>query len=643
MARTQEAANGSNAVLNKLKKQFEDFASLKTAEHGEQRQGRLYYHGSHWTKEQLAELKKRGQPPTSTPVFARKINGFVGLVERLRQDPKAYPRTPQEDQGAELCTAALRYVMEQQDWVTKSTMVTLHGAVEGLGGIELGLEPGDSGVEGDYDVSIEYVDPDVFFYDPRSFRPDFSDARYMGVARWLDVEDAKARFPDKADELDSRLGAGEEFTFDTDRGMKWVNTAQKQLVIVEHWYKKGDEWHWAYYTSGLMLQEGQSPYQDEKGKDFCRFIMWSSFVDQDGDRYGFLRNMKSLVDEINQRGSKALHLLSMRRIIMEQGAVEDVEVLRREAVRPDGVIVHQPGLVLTFEDAKTLADMQGQLAMRESARQELENFGPNPALVGQTKATSGRDRELMQQAGLAELGPFLISRKGWTIRVYRSVWNILKNRWTAERWIRVTDAEGVQQPIQINGQQPDPATGMMVKVNEIGALDVDIIIDEGPDVVNMMSDTLEALQSVAAKGTPVPPEVVIELMPLPDSMKKRLVGMMQQAQEPPPGAQEAMQIELAQGAAKVEETKASAILKMSQASAAQRPEQPSAPDQGMSGPEVMELFARIDEIKANTILKLSQAEKTSVETQLAPQQMAQKAESDRMRADQMRQRASVGA
>ena len=108
-----------------LQQQFENFQQSKAAEQREQRQGRLYYHGSHWTSAQLEELKRRQQPPSTTPLFARKMNGFVGLVERLRQDPKAYPRTEKEGQGAELCTASLRFVFEQQEWDAISPTVTL--------------------------------------------------------------------------------------------------------------------------------------------------------------------------------------------------------------------------------------------------------------------------------------------------------------------------------------------------------------------------------------------------------------------------------------------------------------------------------------------------------------------------------------
>lgn len=637
-AGTEATPGEAYAAIPKLRKQFEDYASLKVQESDEQREARRYYHHSQWTTTQLEELKRRGQPPVTTPLFARKVNGFVGLVERLRQDPKAYPRTPNEEQSADLATAALRYALDEQEWNAKSPLVSGHGAVDGIGGIEIGLTAGDSGVEGDYDISLDYVEPDTFFYDPRSFRPDFSDARYMGVAKWLDLDDAKEQFPEKADELEGLMTGGDEFAIAQDREVKWSSTVERRVLVVEHWYRRGKKWLWCFYTGNLKLDEGRSYLQDEKDKDECRFIMWSSFVDQDGDRYSFHRNMKSLIDELNQRGSKALHLLAMRRMKVEKGAVDDIEQLRREAVRPDGVMVINPGMLLEFEDAKSLADMKGQLEMREAARSELENFGPNPALVGQgIEAKSGRAIELLQQAGIAELGPFIISYKGWKIRVYRAIWNAIRRYWVAERWIRVTDANGDQQPVQINGVETDPMTMMQQKVNQLGSLDVDIIIDEGPDTVNMMADALETLQSAVAQGQQIPPQIMIELLPLPDTLKKKLLGMLSEAQKPDPMVQQGQQIELAQGAAKVKETEASAMLKQAQAQAALQPE-PQAIEAGPQGPtaaETLETMAKVDETHANTILRLAQARKTDVDTQLAPQQMAQKAAADRARAANM--------
>lgn len=628
------------ADLPRLRKQFLDYTGSKAAEIKEQRQARLYYHGSPWTSEQLKELKDRKQPATVSPIFARKVNGFVGLVERLRQDPKAYPRTPKEDAGAELSTAALRYALHQQEWQAKSPIVSMHGAVDAIGGIELNLEPGDSGIDGDFDISIDYVEPDTFFYDPRSNRHDFSDARYMGVSKWLDVEDAKEKFPEHADQLDAMSSsAGDEYSIESDREGHWFNSDLKQVRIVEHWYRRGNKWLYCFYTGAVKLDEGRSYLQDEKGRDECRFIMWSAFIDQDGDRYSFHRYMKSLVDEINQRNSKAMHLLSMRRVILEDGAVNDVEKMRKEAIRPDGVIVRNKGFELEFEDAKTLADMKGQLEMKQAAQSDLENFGPNPALVGQgVEAKSGRAIALLQQAGIAELGPFIIAYRGWKIRVYRAVWNAIKQHWKAERWIRVTDQDGQQQPVQVNGVEQDPMTGAQTLVNQLGSLDVDIIIDEGPDTINMQADALEVLQGAASQGQQIPPQVMIELLPLPDSLKKKLLGMLQQAQQPPPGAQEAQMIELAGAQAKVKETEASAALKLSQAQAAQQPQPMQAGEPGPTTGEMMVQQATAEEKQAGALLKYAQAEKTRVDTMLAPQQLAAKAASDQARAQAMQSR-----
>ncbi len=92
---------------------------------------------------------------------------------------------------------------------------------------------------------------------------------------------------------------------------------------------------------------------------------------------------------------------------------------------------------------------------------------------------------------------------------------------------------------------------------------------------------------------------------------------------------------MAGAAAKVRETEANTALKLAQAQAAG---QPQAGPEGPTSAETMETLARVDETKANTVLKLAQAENTAMDTRLAPQQMAQKAEADRARVVAMKSR-----
>lgn len=627
--------------LAKCKRAYTEYLSSKRAEIDEQQEARRYRHGAHWTAKQIEVLNKRRQPVVTYNRIGRKIDGIVGLVEKLRQDPKAFARTPQHEQGAELATAVLRYAFDQQDWKAKSPICAESGAIDGIGGIELELTEGD---RGDREVGFEIVDIDGFFYDPRSFRADFSDARYMGMGKWVDVDTAKELFPDKEDEIDASVESGSELTSNSDRDDKWfsVDSADnKRIRLVDLWYRHKGGWCWCVFTGSLKLMEGKSYFHDEKNKDVCKYIVYSAAVDHDGDRYGFVRNLKSANDEVNQRRSKGLHELNSRRIIAEKGAFDNVERARTEAARPDGVVERNPGLQAEFDDTARIANIEGQLKFLEDAKAEIENFGPNPALIGTgVNAKSGRAIALMQEAGIAELGPYILAYRGWKLRVYRAVFNAIRENWTSERWIRVTDDDGVAQFVQINAMQPDPRTGQPSLVNAIGSLDVDIVLDEGPDTTTMMQDMYETLSNVVPSIAPMlqPAEaravvkMLIETSPLAASQKKAFRDATQQGQQPDPMQQQAQQIQLAGAVAEVEEVKSKTALNMAKARSEGMPDVAGAP-QPMEyevPPELqnMQAMADIEETRASAAQKRAQAAKIETDRQLAPAQFAHEQRQD---------------
>jgi hypothetical protein len=545
--------------LSRLRQQYLDYMTTKSAEMEEQREARRYYHGSQHTAEEIQKLNERNQPVVTYNRIVKKINGVCGLVEKLRQDPKGFPRSPNGADGAELATNVLRYVLDANDWRDQSPEIANDGAVEGIGGIEISLEAGD---QGDPDVSVSYVDPRDYFYDPRSSKWDFSDATFMGIDKWVDVEAAVDMFPEKADAIrnmmDSSGFGGDNAGRWDEREIKWTSVREGRIRLIEHWYRKNGEWMYCFYSGDMKLTEGISPFVDNKGRTFCRFIMYSNQVDQDDDRYGFCRQMKGPQDEINHRRSKGLHGLNNRRIVMEEGAVEDIERTRVEAAKPDGVVVVNPGgLRFEFDDQEKAAQAAGNLQLLQEAKQEIEEFGPNPSELA-ANGSSGRAIALLQQAGIADLGPFILRYRGWKVRVYRAIWNTVQKHWTGERWVRVTDDQNLAQFIQVNGVGVDPRSGQPVLVNALGALDVDIILDEGPDQVNSMADAYDTLIALAGNKIPIPPQVIIELSSLPGSVKKSIMGMIQQQNQPDPAQEQAKHIALAGAAAKVDETQARA-------------------------------------------------------------------------------------
>jgi hypothetical protein len=620
--------SAQGADHSKRKREYLNYLDVKQNEIREQQNARRYYHSVQYTKKQIEIFNKRKQPVVTYNRIARKINALVGLLERQRQDPRGYPRTPKHEEGADIATAVLRYVCDEQVWSAKSMVGGLNGSVDGLGGVEIMLERGDVG---DVEVGLEEVDPSSFFYDPRSLKADFSDARYMGVAKWADVDATIALFPDKEEEILASVDTGTELTSDPDSDRVWFmqTDTRKQLRIVDHWYMVGNEWRYCIYTGATVLAEGVSYLKDEKKRSICKYVMYSAAVDQDGDRYGFVRNMQSSQDEINQRRSKGLHTLNSRRIITASNDGKDIEQIRREAARPDGVIQYPVGTEPpVFDDAAKNAELQGQLAFLEDAKNEIENYGFNPALVGQgVDKLSGRAMQFQQQAGIAELGPYLLSFKNWKLRVYRAIWCAVQEHWTGERWIRVTDDDDVAQFLAINQIGTDPRTGLPALVNSLGSLDVDIIIDEGPDTINQQQEVYDTLTLLVQNGQPVPPELIIEASNLPGKAKKKLTDILEQKQQPNPLAQAGAQAELQETVASAKLKEAQAIKAMADAQAATQP-QPGSPGPTMLDAE--EAMATIRNKDANTAKTIAETERTRVETALKPAEVAHQQREDEL-------------
>lgn len=649
-------------TLDKLKQAYSDYQNNKRNERDEQKQARQYYHGVQWTSEQKNVLLKRKQPVMTFNKIGRKIDGIVGVVQNRKHDPKAYPRTPQHEEGADLATAILRYVMDRAQWEKIiDPVATMAAATAGMGGLVLELEEGK---KGDKEVGLDVLDMRRFFYDPWSSRPDFSDARYQGYGDWYDLSDAKRMFPDAESSL---FGNSDDLTSDSESQLHWFLSGQEGVInrvrIVDCWYQHDGGWCWAMFTGAGILKEGKSYFQDEDGKDLCKYYVFSCNVDDDDDRYGFFRHMKSPQDSINAKHSKLQHIMASNKLFIKLGGVQDIEKARAEYARPDGTIVTVGSPKDDIQESDKVTDFAGWEKLLSFANAEIEGFGPNSELIGDASdVKSGRAIALRQQAGMNELGPFIQSYRAWKNAVYRGVWCAVRQHWTSERYIRVTDNDKLEW-LAVNKLDVGP-DGQPTIVNQIGALDVDIILDEGPDTINMMQDLYETLQQVAPAVAPLLPppkaqalvEMLIDTSPLSHEQKKKFREAGEQ-QDPMQQAQQ--QLQLRGAVAEVTETEASGRLKDAQAQKAladaqvaplqalmDGQPQPGQPQEYEVPPELqnMQAMADIEETRANTQHKQAQAFKTQQEGVLAPRQMAMdaaNAEADRKASlQQARQRAT---
>ena len=542
--------------LARYRKWFTAYETNKQDEINERLVAEGYYHGlGQWTEAERRTLKKRGQADIFDNRIGRKIDFLVGIEQRMRRDPKAYPRTPKDEQSADVATAGMRYACDINRWEFVGSSGTHDGLVEGIGLCFVGIKSNATGP----DPEIKHVQCDRFFYDPRSVRPDFEDARYMGLHLWMDIDEAKEKWPDKAAQLDELIDhsvTGGVLSL-TDRNYEtaWAEFESRRVRVIEFWERCMVPqampqsqmmsttaltqprmvlgWCYCYFVGEVELEGAVSPYIDEEGRPDCPYVAWSPYVDEKGNRYGPIRNMKPMQDEINHRRSKFLHLLSTKQLHVRRGSLEDIDETRRQLARPDGIIEHDGDWGTSSGIVDHSADIQGQSALLEQSQAALENLGPNPGLIGKGGGIadqSGRAILAQRDSGMTELSPVFERNRDWKLRVYRKLWARIKQAWTGEKWIRITDENDAPQFIGLNQYNIDPQTGQATSQNVVAMIDVDIIMEEGPDVITMNEELLQTLSQLGPNS--VPPKVLIELSNAPN--KDRLFKMIDEASAPDP-------------------------------------------------------------------------------------------------------------
>ena len=353
-------------------------------------------------------------------------------------------------------------------------------------------------------------------------------------------------------------------------------------------------------------------------------------MDEVGLRYGMIRNLKPMQDEINHRRSKFLHMLGVHKTFYQDGDVEDEEKFRREMSRPDGMVKHQGGWGQSVGVIDQSQEMAGQAQLLQEAKQELEMFGPNSANHGKGEATnapSGRAYLAQRDSGMTELTPLFEHYRDFKLRCYRRIWFCIRQGWTTQKWIRVTDDQNATQFMPVNQVGMDQM-GQVQAQNMIGQIDVDIMLDEGPDTITMAEEEFEQLSMMVQAGLPIPPEAIIKASSI--RTKQEILEAMQKMQQPPPPdplAQEAMMAELREKHARAEELKTQAQLNMARAHQAMQgqPPQPPAPEEPFdplalprAEAELYSQMAKVEEVRTRSMLNMSKANKEQVAAEVQP-------------------------
>ncbi|EDM70826.1 putative phage portal protein [Roseobacter sp. AzwK-3b] len=367
-----------------------------------------YYNHDQWSKDDLAVLEARGQQPLTYNVIAQSINWVLGTERRTRIDYKILARRKQGRRNAEKKSHLIKYLSDVNRTPFHFSRAFADAAKVGLGWIECGVRD-DSEGEPLYE---RYESWRNVIYDTAAQEEDLSDGRFIFRTKWVDVDRACAMFPDREGIVRSSVSSHFEWGAFMDRhgddamdSQEYLATehgeyytsiehptyARDRVRLIEAWFKipvtekrmAGGQFAGEIYDpesmghTASLAEEGAevrerltdrvyvmimtlrgvlwmspSPYRHNR---YPFTPIWGYRKADDNTPYGLIRGMIPAQDDINKRLSKALSIINTNKVIMDEGAVENLDEFEEEISRPDSIIIKKPNKMLEISADRELA------------------------------------------------------------------------------------------------------------------------------------------------------------------------------------------------------------------------------------------------------------------------------------------------
>ena len=563
-------------TLDYLKRKYQVARDNMSENSKKQQRDVDYYHGKQLDDQVRENLIKRGQQPITLNFVDQAIDGMLGVVSSSATQPRGYPRTPQAENAADVTTKILQYLADTSQLNEKKINVAFDTLTYGVGAgiVEARLKKNRRKGTEEVHICFEQVRAEEFFYDPYSRRHDFKDARYLGIAKWMDIDVVQNMFPGRdISSFDATNNDDGGVFEDRPDNMVWVEAKRKRLLIIDMYHleisSEGDEvWMHSIFCGNDVLEQGESGYLDDYGNTLCPIIATSCRVDRENNRYGLVRMMVDAQNEINSRRSKLLQLVNTSQTQKQDpnAMPVDKKIVRAEAARPDGVIPDGYVRVPTNDMAS------GQSILLADTVDFINRRAPTPAVLGRTsESISGRAKLVDAQAGLTEYAVTLNRLATFEKDVYKHLWFAATQFWTDHKIISITGDPESPEFLEINvpimeprlapvmgpdGQpQIDPMTGtLMTQVqnvpvgfdNHISELDMDVEIEVTPESPNLQTEVWESILGLMQAGMTLDNpafDLAIEFAPLQDKarIKNRLQTFRDQQQQQNAQAQQQQQ------------------------------------------------------------------------------------------------------
>lgn len=521
-----------------------------------------FYDNLQWDPEDAQVLRDRGQMPLVYNEVAPMVDWVIGTERRTRVDWRILPRTEDDVEMADVKTKVLKYVSD----INRVPFVRSRAFADS---VKAGVGWLDDGVRDDPTADMlycKYEDWRNVLWDSASYELDLSDARYVFRWRWVDEDVAMMMFPGRRNVIAEAVNESAHYTTDGWEEDTWYSPAdmnnvktgtlyasgmgqladakRRRVKLIECQYRKPSRVkvvadgplkgmilseqdrslaeaaarsgspivdkvmmrvHVAVFTESRMLGMGPSIFRHNR---FSLTPIWCYRRGRDRLPYGIIRRVRDVQQDLNKRASKALFLLNTNQVIADEGAVDDLNVLRDEVDRPDGLIVKKPGKEIEIRRDTDAATGQIQMmtldaqSIQKSAGVSQENLGR------QTNAVSGEAIKARQlQGSVVTTEPYDNLRLATQVQGEKQL-SLTEQFYTQEKVIRLTGNKGALEWVKIN--QPEvQADGSVRWINDITASAADFVVSEQDYAGTLRQVMFESLNQMATR---LPPEVALRLL-----------------------------------------------------------------------------------------------------------------------------------
>ncbi len=409
-----------------------------------------YYDGDQLAPEVVAKLRERGQPLTQHNLIAPTIDGVLGMEAKTRTDLMVIADDPNEEMEimAEAVNAEFADACRLSGLNQARSDAYAEQIKAGLSWVE--VRRNDDPFANKFKVTT--VHRNEVFWDWFSREADLSDCRWLMRKRWLDVDEVKGTFPDKAQIIDYSLNewkgfvdtvladgqesdlmsAYEEYQSWSRESTEWVTSNRKRVLLQVIYYRTFQRLPILQLSNGRVVEYDKNnvmhavavatdrvqvtmarvsrireswfvgphfiidrPCTAPQGM-FPLIPFWGYRKDKTGAPYGLACRAIPAQDEVNFRRIKLTWLLQAKRVIKDADATNMTDKqLAEEIERPDGVINLNPNRAnkTTAADALNIQQdfqvaQQQFQVMQESMKLIQDGLGVYSAFLGQDSNAS---------------------------------------------------------------------------------------------------------------------------------------------------------------------------------------------------------------------------------------------------------------